>query len=131
MRESVKTTKHIAKVLRNNMTWQENRLWYEFLCKLNIRVRRQHRIGRYVVDFYCERAKVVIELDGSQHYEGSQYYKDKERDREIELKGIIVLRYSNKEIEEAFESVCENIKEILQKRIGEKVYDKTELLSNT
>jgi very-short-patch-repair endonuclease len=58
-----------SKILRKNMTKEERKLWYQFLKKLPLTVHRQKIINNYIVDFYCAQAKIVIELDGSQHYE--------------------------------------------------------------
>ena len=57
-----------AKELRKNATRQENHLWYDFLRSYPVRFQRQKTIGSFIVDFYCHAAKLVIELDGSQHY---------------------------------------------------------------
>ena len=100
-----------AKVLRKNMTPEEKHLWYDFLKLLPITVNRQKVIGKYIVDFYCAEAKVVIELDGSQHFESE---KDLERDAYLQTLGIKVLRYWNKEIHKNFRGVCEDIAKHLQ-----------------
>ena len=91
------------------MTPPEIRLWTQFLRRLPIRVRRQHPIGPYIVDFYIAEQKTVIELDGSQHYEDAVRGSDAERDAFLREKGIAVLRYSNYEINRQFSSVCEDI----------------------
>ena len=91
------------------MTKEEKRLWYDFLKKLPQTVHRQKVIGKYVVDFYCARTKVVIELDGSQHYTNQGTQSDYERDLYLKKMGITVLRYSNLEIRQNFEGVCSEI----------------------
>ena len=58
-----------AKNLRKNMTNEERHLWYEFLRDYPLRFSRQKILGKYIVDFYCAKAKLVIEVDGSQHFE--------------------------------------------------------------
>ncbi len=98
-----------AQCLRKNMTKEERHLWYDFLKKLPITVNRQKVIGNYIVDFYVAAAKLVIELDGSQHYEDSNAEKDKDRDRYLNSKNIKVLRYSNLEINRNFEGVCQDV----------------------
>ncbi len=98
-----------AKVLRKNMTKEERHLWYDFLKSLPITVNRQKVIGNYIVDFYIATAKLVIELDGSQHYEDSGIAYDEKRDEYLNSLGIKVLRYSNLDINQRFESVCEDI----------------------
>ena len=100
--------KHNAQDLRKNMTDAEKRLWYDFLKKLPITVNRQKVIGEYIADFYCTSAKLVIELDGSQHYQAKKE-RDKVRDAYFQSMGITVLRYSNRDIHENFAGVCADI----------------------
>ena len=98
-----------AKTLRKNMTKEERHLWYDFLKNLPITINRQKVIGNYIVDFYIASSKIVIELDGSQHYEDSGIENDTKRDEFLYSLGIRVLRYSNLDINQRFESVCEDI----------------------
>lgn len=98
-----------SKVLRKNMTKEERHLWYDFLKQLPITVNRQKVIGNYIVDFYCASKKIVIELDGSQHYESKGQESDKKRDEYLEALGITVLRYSNLDVNKNFRGVCEDI----------------------
>ncbi len=98
-----------AKNLRKNMTKEERHLWYDFLKSLPITVNRQKVIGNYIVDFYIASSKLVIEIDGSQHYEDKGAESDAKRDEYLKNKGIKVLRYSNLEINRKFESVCQEI----------------------
>ena len=98
-----------AKTLRKNMTKEERHLWYDFLKTLTVTVNRQKVIGNYIVDFYIASAKIVIELDGSQHYEEKSVENDAKRDAFLNGLGIKVLRYSNLDINQGFESVCEDI----------------------
>ena len=98
-----------SKSLRKNMTKQERHLWYDFLKSLPITVHRQKVIGDYIVDFYCASAKIVIELDGSQHYDKGGIEKDIARDRYLNRLGITVLRYSNLDVNKNFNGVCEDI----------------------
>ncbi len=99
----------VARMLRKNMTKEESRLWYAFLNKYPKRFYRQKILGKYIVDFYCASAKLVIELDGSQHYEDVWLRKDKERTAFLEQYGLTVLRIPNNEVNENFEGVCEYI----------------------
>ena len=99
----------IAKVLRKNMTNEEKHLWYDFLKDLDITVHRQKVIFNYIVDFYIPSCKIVIELDGSQHYEKENHKNDKERDLKLSSEGITVLRYTNLQIKRDFENVCKDI----------------------
>ena len=98
-----------AKELRKNATRQENHLWYDFLRTYPVRFQRQKTIGGFIVDFYCHYAKLVIELDGSQHYESDGVGYDQARDAFLRSCGITVLRYSNADINQRFTSVCEDI----------------------
>ncbi len=115
--------KGISKVLRKNMTKEEKHLWYDFLKKLPITVNRQKVIGKYVVDFYCAKAKLVIELDGSQHGTDKGIMIDEERDKFLENLGITVLRYSNYDVNKYFNSVCDGIEEFIKEKVeGYSVY---------
>lgn len=103
--------------LRREMTKEEKHLWYDFLKNLPCTVNRQHIIGDYIVDFYCDTARLVIELDGSQHYSEEGEAKDTVRDRFLEENGITVLRYSNLMIQTHFNDVCEDILNHIEKRM--------------
>ena len=98
-----------ARSLRKNMTKEERRLWYDCLKNFPVMVHRQKVIGKYIVDFYIASAQIVIEIDGTQHYEecGKQY--DTVRDTYLKSLGFTVLRYSNADINLRFESVCADI----------------------
>ena len=91
------------------MTPEEKHLWYDFLKKLPVTVKRQKNIGNYIIDFYIAKGKIAIEIDGSQHFlpEGKKY--DAERDKFLENYGITVLRYKNRDINENFASVVGDI----------------------
>ena len=95
--------------LRKDMTKEESHLWYDFLKDLPITVNRQKVIGNYIVDFYCAAAKIVIEIDGYQHYLDEGEQKDIERDAFLQGLGLTVLRYSNRDIHRNFRGVCEDI----------------------
>ena len=99
----------LAKQLRKNMTKEERHLWYDFQKSYEPRFLRQKIIGNYIADFYCAKAKLVIEADGSQHYENNEMMKDISRTSEIEKFGLFVLRIPNNEIMKNFEGVCEYI----------------------
>ena len=102
-----------AKILRRNATKQENHLWYDFLRKLPVRFYRQYTIENYIVDFFCPKANLVIELDCSQHYEPSAIEYDIKRTRTLNRHDLTVLRYTNRDINERFDAVCEDIKNYL------------------
>ena len=91
------------------MTPHERKLWYMFLKNYPFRFQRQKTIDHFIVDFYCHKAKLVIEIDGSQHYseEGKAY--DEERTAALESYGLKVLRFSNTDIDRNFSGVCEAI----------------------
>ena len=101
--------KRSAQTLRREMTREERHLWYDFLKRLPVTVNRQKVIGHYIVDFYCASAKLVIELDGSQHFEESGAASDRSRDNALEQLGITVVRYSNEEINRNFDGVCADL----------------------
>ena len=98
-----------AKSLRQNMTPQERHLWYDFLRLAPARLQRQRPIGRYIVDFVCVSAKLIVELDGSQHCEPEALVRDGERTKELESMGYRVLRISNLDVSQHFREVCEKI----------------------
>ena len=92
------------------MTKEEKHLWYDFLKKLPQTVHRQKVIGNYIVDFYCAGAKLVIELDGTQHRTKEGMQNDFLRDSYLNDLGVTVVRYSNLDIRENFDGVCADIK---------------------
>ena len=103
-----------AKVLRKNMTRQERHLWYDFLRHYPVKFYKQRIIDNYIADFYCHAARLVIEIDGSQHYTTSGKVYDELRTERIEWYGLQVLRFSNRDVDENFESVCTLIDRIIR-----------------
>ena len=99
----------LAKNLRKNMTPWERKLWYTFLRDYPVRFQRQKAIGNYIADFYCAKARLVIELDGGGHYTAEQEEKDKLRTRDLEAMDLTVLRICNLDIDRNFCGVCEYI----------------------
>ena len=99
----------LAKQLRKNMTKEERHLWYDFLRDYPLRFLRQKTIGHYIVDFYCAKAQLVIELDGSQHFEPEEIQKDADRTAFLESFGIQVIRIPNNDVTQNFPGVCEYI----------------------
>ncbi len=95
-----------AKILRKNMTKEERHLWYDFLKIYPVRFLRQKVIDNYIVDFYCHKARLIIELDGSGHYEEKGQLKDKIRTERIEKRNLTVIRIPNNEVNRNFEGVC-------------------------
>ena len=99
----------LAKKLRKEMTKEERHLWYDFLRNYDLRFIRQKVIGSYIVDFYCAKANLVVELDGSQHYEPEEMEKDQMRTKFLEDCGLSVLRIPNNAVSQNFSGVCEAI----------------------
>lgn len=95
-----------AKALRKNTTPWENKLWYQFLRHYPVRFQRQKTIGNYITDFYCAKAKLVIELDGGGHFEPNQAEYDENRALELSKFGLRILRFTNLEVDNNFEGVC-------------------------
>ena len=98
-----------ARDLRKNMTPWERKLWYLFLRGYSPRFQRQKMIGDYIVDFYCAKARIVLELDGGGHYEPEQTEHDKRRTEVLESQKLRVVRICNRDIDERFREVCEMI----------------------
>ncbi|MCH5185692.1 MAG: endonuclease domain-containing protein [Oscillospiraceae bacterium] len=105
-----------AKELRKFATPQEKHLWYDFLSKYPIRFQRQKAIGGFIVDFYCHKAKLVIELDGSQHYTEQGKAYDDERTALLSRYNLRVLRFSNNDIDKNFKGVCTEIDNYIKSR---------------
>lgn len=98
-----------AKSLRQSMTDEERHLWYDFLRGYPIKFRRQAVIDKYIADFYCPQIGLVIELDGSQHFEDDGIEYDKLRTEFLEQYGLTVIRIPNNQIHSEFDEVCEYI----------------------
>ena len=99
----------LAKQLRREMTKEEHHLWYDFLRSYPVRFSRQKVLGNYIVDFYSAEAKLVIELDGSQHYEENEMQRDTERTAFLAGYGLTVVRIPNNEVNHNFRGVCKYI----------------------
>ena len=109
--------------LRKNMTPEERHLWYDFLKALPFTVNRQRKIGPYIVDFYISRVKIVIEIDGSQHYKEDAKETDRIRDEYLRELGVTVLRYTNLDIHRNFKGVCADIINHIEEITGEPVFN--------
>ena len=109
MKDYNKANIPLAKELRKNMTPRERKLWYEYLRFYPIRFQRQKAIGNYIADFYCAKARLVIELDGGGHYTAEQMKKDQHRTMELESMNLTVLRICNLDLDQNFRGVCEYI----------------------
>ena len=106
-----------ARRLRREMTPHERKLWYLFLRKYPVKIYKQRIIGRFIADFYCTSAKLVIEVDGSQHYETQGMTYDAERSAFLSGLGLEVLRFFNRDIDRDFRGVCEEIDNTIQNRL--------------
>ena len=111
-----KNNEKYARTLRKEMTPWERKLWYLFLKSYPVRFQRQKCIDHYIVDFYCFRAKLVIELDGGGHYEPLAEKYDEDRTKVLEQYGLKVLRFCNTDIDKNFYSVCSVIDTEVKKR---------------
>lgn len=117
--ENLENLTEKARNLRNKATSQENKLYYQFLRGFKYRIHRQKIIGNYIVDFYCHQAKLVIELDGGQHYQDEVIERDLIRTKFLENRGFLVLRFTNWEVDHQFAQVCERIEEVVDQRVLE------------
>ena len=106
-----------AKDLRKNATRQEEHLWYDYLRRYPIRFQRQKVISTYIVDFYCRSAKLIVELDGDQHGEAGQQQYEAIRTSELERMGLKILRFSNSDVNHAFEEICMQIDGEVRQRL--------------
>ena len=108
-----------AQRLRREATKEENQLWYQFLKQHRLRFKRQMVLGNHVIDFYCAEAKLVIELDGSQHFEELILVKDASRDDYLRSKGLMVVRFLNSDIWDHFSDVCATIDNLVNPEIAD------------
>ena len=99
------------------MTEEEKHIWYDFLSSYPVKFRRKKVIGHYIADFYCAKANLVIEIDGSQHYDEQGRRYDTQRTEFFKNKGIEVIRFLNSDINERFESVCNRIDKAVKKSV--------------
>ena len=104
----------LAKNLRKNATPQENRLWYDFLADYEIRFQRQKAIDHFIADFYCHKAKLIIEIDGSQHDTEDGAKKDELRTEILSGYDLRVIRFTNRQIDTNFRGVCEYIDAVIK-----------------
>lgn len=118
MSKSNKRLVPLAKRLRHEMTKEERRLWYDFLRSYPVRFYRQKILGRYIVDFYCANARLVLELDGSQHFDPTGIEKDAARSAFLSEYGLQVIHIPNNYIKENFRGVCEYIDFAVKQSLG-------------
>ena len=108
-----------AKSMRKNMTREERHLWFDFLRRYPLRIRRQVILGNYIVDFCCEKAQLIIEIDGSQHYTPEEKEKDRKRTNDLKDLGYKVIRISNREVMTNFDGITQYIHQEIQKRLAQ------------
>ena len=119
MGEKILNTKETLKnrrSLRKNMTEPEKVLWYNLRGRRfqNVKFRRQHGIGKYIVDYYCSDSLLAIEIDGDTHFSDKSVKYDKERTDYISKRGIRVIRFTNEEVLVNLEGVLYKISEMLK-----------------
>ena len=108
-----------AKELRKNMTKEERHLWYDFLREYPVKFTRQKVLGKYIADFYCAKANIVVELDGSQHYEDEGLINDEKRTEYLKQYGINVIRISNLDVLKNFEGVRQYINNAVKQSLSQ------------
>ena len=119
MRGYEKYLNKYARQLRKEMTPQEKTLWYRFLRGYKEKFRRQAPAGEYILDFYCAKAGLAVELDGGQHFAPEGEQADEIRTERLAEMGIKVVRYNNLQIMRQFAIVCEDIDRAVQERLTE------------
>ena len=107
----------LAKNLRKTATPQENHLWFDFLRSYPVRFQRQKTIDNYIADFYCHKVRLIIELDGSQHYTEQGIDYDEKRTVVLNQHGLKILRFTNLDIGRRFQAVCVQIDETVKQRL--------------
>ena len=108
-----------AKFLRNNMTKEEKHLWYDYLRKCPVRFSRQKVLGKYIADFYSAKAKLVIELDGAQHFEKENRIYDEKRTEFLEQYDLKIIRIPNGEINTNFEGICRYLDKQIEQSLSQ------------
>ena len=100
-----------ARILRKTMTPAEKMLWERLRRKQlkGYKFRRQHPVANYIADFYCHRAKLIVEIDGSYHHQEDQKYRDTEKSSDLQSFGITIIRFTNEEVIGNIEKVLPNI----------------------
>ncbi|WP_353885203.1 endonuclease domain-containing protein [uncultured Acidaminococcus sp.] len=101
------------------MTREERHLWFDFLRRYPLRIRRQVILGNYIVDFCCEKAQLIIEIDGSQHYTPEEKEKDRKRTNDLKDLGYKVIRISNRDVMTNFDGITQYIHQEIQKRLAQ------------
>ena len=110
----------LAKLLRKHATPEENHLWHDFLSDYEIRFQRQKAIDNFIADFYCHRAKLIIEIDGSQHYSEDGLKRDEYRTEILEGYDLKVIRFTNYQVRTNFRGVCAYIDAVVKESVQDK-----------
>ena len=118
--DSQELSRKRSQTLRKQMTKEERHLWYDFLKNYPVQFKRQYTLGVYIVDFYCYKAKLIVELDGSGHCEPDKIAYDRQRTAFLRQQGYEVLRISNLDVMRQFRAVCESIDNIVTSRMASK-----------
>ena len=117
MREYNKGNIVLARELRKGMTPQEKHIWYEYLRGYPVRFQRQKALGNYIADFFCARARLVVEIDGSGHGTEEQQKIDTERTAYLQSEGLMVIRFTNEDVNKRFIGVCMEIDRVVKERV--------------
>ncbi len=120
MQKNNPALRDLSRQLRKGMTKEERHLWYDFLRGYPVRFIRQHPISDYIVDFYCAKAHLAVELDGSQHYASESVEKDNRRTEDLRILGIEVIRFPNNAVNQCFDAVCCQIDLCVQAQLAGK-----------
>ena len=120
MQKNNPALRDLSRKLRKNMTKEERRLWYEYLRYYPLRFVRQHPLSNYIADFYCAKARLVVELDGSQHYDEEAVKADEKRSEDLRALGIEVVRFPNNAVNRQFAGVCDWIDLCVKARLENK-----------
>ncbi len=120
MKQYMKSNVPLARALRKNMTFPERELWYHFLRNYPVRFQRQKLLGNYIVDFYCAKAGLVIELDGDYHGLEQQMADDEQRTRDLEKMGLYVLRFQNRDVVKNLYGVTQEIDRVVKERLEQR-----------
>ena len=118
MKQYNKNNIKIAKILRKNATVWENTLWYKYLKDYPVRFQRQKAISNFIVDFYCAKARLVVELDGGGHFLPQEIQKDLQRTTDLQNQGLCVIRICNNDIDNNFEGVCLYIDKVVKQNMA-------------
>ena len=106
--------KRSARSLRRDPTPAERKLWFEFLRDLPLRFSRQKPLGNYIADFYCASRLLIIEVDGDSHFTNPGEAYDARRNTALEAQGVRIIRFTNLEVMEQFEAVCQGVRDALK-----------------